>query len=279
MKRYFCCSVLLLLFFAKAGTAFDYSLVLQRNIAAEAVGSTTASEVEPTIHVTPNPVGLKQFVPNLGRNFVSVFSKQNIPPTLAGSLLTIGAHGFDDSVAKYFEGHQTLSAGDRIGDFLGGPEFMIPAVTTLLFVGHHYPETSKFRAMTYSLAQGYVLTMGMTYAIKYSVGRERPDGSNNQSFVSGHASSAFLWASVLGHYYGKKVYIPAYGIAIFIATSRLSDNVHWLSDVVGGATLGFVVGSTVSRRIDSLVRPGHFAFAPMVDPHGHGTGLSMTYDF
>ena len=36
------------------------------------------------------------------------------------------------------------------------------------------------------------------------------------------------------------------------------------------ATLGFIVGNVVSRRIDGLVRPNHFAFAPVLMHDGGG---------
>lgn len=233
----------------------------------------TPEITQPTSGV--NPVGLKSFPSNLGRNFIAIFSKQALEAAMAGSILTVAAHGFDDSIRKYYAGRQTVSTGEKIADVLGGPEFMVPAVTTMLLLGHHMQNT-KFKAMTYSLAQGYVLTVGLTYAIKVAVNRDRPNG-NPRSFVSGHASSSFLWASVLGHYYGKKVYLPVYGIAILIATSRVSDNVHWLSDVVGGATLGFIVGNVVSNRIDRLMRPSKYAFAPLITRDGGGLAVMINF--
>ena len=67
---------------------------------------------------------------------------------------------------EVFAGRQTLSTPEKVADILGGPEFMIPAVTTMLLLGHHMKNT-KFKAMTYSLAQGFVITGGLAVAIDF----------------------------------------------------------------------------------------------------------------
>ena len=70
------------------------------------------------------------------------------------------------------------------------------------------------------------------------VHRERPNGANDLSFPSGHASSAFATAGSLAYAYGWKVGVPAYLAATTISLSRVNENVHWMSDVVAGAALG-----------------------------------------
>ena len=57
----------------------------------------------------------------------------------------------------------------------------------------------------------------MVQALKYTVRRERPDGSNNKSFPSGHAASAFATATVLQRHYGWKVGAPAYALGSYVA--------------------------------------------------------------
>ena len=42
--------------------------------------------------------------------------------------------------------------------------------------------------------------------------------------------------------------IAAYAIAAYVAASRLSDNRHYLSDVVFGAAVGTIGGRTVTRH-------------------------------
>ncbi len=90
-------------------------------------------------------------------------------------------------------------------------------------------------------AAGNFGTVALTYALKYGVGRLRPDGQNRKSFPSGHASVAFATATMYQMWYGWKAGAPAYAFAMITAFQRLDDNQHWLSDVIMGAAIGIAV--------------------------------------
>jgi membrane-associated phospholipid phosphatase len=83
--------------------------------------------------------------------------------------------------------------------------------------------------------------------LKYSVQRERPDGSNQHSFPSGHTASAFATASVLQQSYGWKVGTVAYLVAGYVGSARMVHNRHYLSDVAFGAAIGIAGARTVMR--------------------------------
>jgi membrane-associated phospholipid phosphatase len=98
------------------------------------------------------------------------------------------------------------------------------------------------------------------------VQRERPDGSNNVSFPSGHAAGGFAVAGVLAHHYGWKAAIPAYLGAAYIAAARVHDNKHYLSDVTFGAAMGIAGARTVlfnagryGVRVSPALTPGGIA--------------------
>jgi membrane-associated phospholipid phosphatase len=289
MKRCFFYAFLALgIFLSKAGSAFDYSLVPVRNLSAEGLaniqpqglteGQAKTLENEMAMAASePNetlkPIGSGSFLGNLAGNFVGLFSMTNLPPLMAGSVMTGASHGFDQSVNDYILKHQQTAWGN-IGDFLGSPEFVIPVIGTFYMFGRHSQNT-KFRCMTYSLVQGYILVTGIDYVIKFGVGRERPDKSDHQSFVSGHAATSFMWAGILSHYYGHKAAYPAYLAAFFISIARLEGNVHWLSDILGGATVGYIIGNTVARRMDLLNPENRYSISPMVGPNGHGMGMAV----
>ena len=52
------------------------------------------------------------------------------------------------------------------------------------------------------LVRAQIVTQTLTQVLKYSGQRERPDGSNNKSFPSGHSSGSFATATVLQRHYG-----------------------------------------------------------------------------
>jgi len=85
-------------------------------------------------------------------------------------------------------------------------------------------------------------TAAFTYLLKWTVGRERPDGSDHESFPSGHTSASFALAASLDELYGHRVGLPAYLIAAAVAAQRIHGDKHWLTDVIAGAALGTVIG-------------------------------------
>jgi membrane-associated phospholipid phosphatase len=67
------------------------------------------------------------------------------------------------------------------------------------------------------------------------------------SFPAGHALDAFSLATVLAMQYRATVWVPilAYTVATGVGLSRVTENKHWLSDVLAGGVLGFLVGRMV----------------------------------
>ena len=71
-----------------------------------------------------------------------------------------------------------------------------------------------------------VSTIGMTYALKYLIKKERPDGSDKHSFPSMHTSVSFTGAAFIQRRYGWKWGIPAYAIASYVGWSRTYAKKH-----------------------------------------------------
>lgn len=118
------------------------------------------------------------------------------------------------------------------------------------------------------LVRSQLLAQGVTQAIKLSTRRTRPDGTA-LSFPSGHTASVFASATVLERHYGWKVGVPAYALATYVAASRLSENRHFLSDVIFGASIGIVAGRTVTIGHGA----SRFALMPLVTPGGAGVAF------
>ena len=93
--------------------------------------------------------------------------------------------------------------------------------------------------------------------VKSAFRRERPIQSGKRphnlrqpltsSFPSGHASAAFLAATLLSE--RSKVKPLWFGLATIVATSRIHVRIHHASDVVLGAGIGLTLGRLVRRVV------------------------------
>jgi membrane-associated phospholipid phosphatase len=144
-------------------------------------------------------------------------------------------------------------------------------------IGSHYSKDDRFRSFSYSLAQGTVIDQGFVQGMHFTIKRTRPDGKS-QSFPSGHASTSFMMATVAAHYYGKKAGIIGYSAATFIAVARARGNKHWASDLTAGATLGYIVGSSVCRRTGISMRVGKTVLLPALDFRNRSIRISLIAD-
>jgi membrane-associated phospholipid phosphatase len=217
---------------------------------------------------------LSAFPKNLGRSFVGVFSKDNLLPFLVGAGAT-ATSSLTDGRAQTFLRAQGDQLG-RVGGTAGG--FPVMASVTLgLFAAGQFSEPGSFRAATYDIAQAVIVDNVYTNLIKHAANRTRPDGSSNLSFPSGHTSSAFAMATVAQHHFGLKVGVPSYVAAGLIGASRIQSNKHYLSDVVAGATLGYIVGRTVVRENgEPLRQQTRVTLVPSTDARGTGVGAGVS---
>ena len=76
----------------------------------------------------------------------------------------------------------------------------------------------------------------------------RPFGD---SFPSGHALSSFTAATLLTRY-NKGYALGALPLAVLISLSRMYLNVHYPSDVIGGAAIGIAIGTAVDTADKKL---------------------------
>ena len=206
-------------------------------------------------------------------SFLTVKDNGNL--ALLGFGLGLSAVGLDDLDDAAFD----MLEGDKMGKFndgfhlIGSRSFLYPTLAGVFVVGKAVHDEG-IAGTAAEITQALLLTDLMVTAGKEGVRRTRPDGSDTNSFPSGHTAGMFAIARVLDGKHGSKVGIPAYVLAACVAVSRIDQRRHYLSDVIAGATLGIIMGNIVGQRsgwggLDVHVIPG---------PRG-GAGLGFAVGF
>jgi membrane-associated phospholipid phosphatase len=271
----------------KAGRAIKKSLAAASLTAAIVLGGgmkvAAQSSIEPEKPNAASEDGRRTFrrLPkNLGRGIAGVFHRDNLLPLFAGGVATGGASVLDQDMRDWInpepgEGWgQTLETG-------GGPVWSSVFVVSAFGAGR-ISRNARFRAASYDLLDAAVMNVVYFQTIKLAVQRQRPNGSNNQSFPSGHTSNAFALATVAERHYGWKIGVPAYLLAGAVGASRMKQDMHYFSDVVAGATLGYIVGRTVVRvnsrpLANGPVRGTFLNVAPILAPRTRGVRMSLSF--
>jgi membrane-associated phospholipid phosphatase len=134
-------------------------------------------------------------------------------------------------------------------------------------------KNKKMQTTTLLATQAYLTAGAVETAVKFLTGRQRPayyvaskpepepafhgpffkagvdahGNKINSSFPSGHTTVAFAAATVFAMEYKNTRWVPfvSYGAASLIGLSRITENKHWTTDVLVGATLGYLSGRQV----------------------------------
>ena len=136
-------------------------------------------------------------------------------------------------VSCFWLSGEVAEAGDGIqtsGDIL---QFVLPGAAAGLTLVHRDWDG----ALQFGESAG--VTLRTTYLLKYTVNETRPNGGS-QSFPSGHTSISFCSAEYMRKRYGLEWGIPAYGLASWVAYSRVEAGEHHPHDVIAGAAIGIV---------------------------------------
>lgn len=163
-----------------------------------------------------------------------------------GAVSVLSVHNsLDEQIQNNWKDHQQMSRPiSETGNFLGS------GVATALIIGSQYYWDDN-RNHWKSHARTFFWEVGFVEILKIVNARTRPDLSDTRSFPSGHTATAFATATALSYAYGWKAAALAYPLAALVATSRIADNKHWASDVVGGAFIGTLVARASFVETDS----------------------------
>lgn len=100
---------------------------------------------------------------------------------------------------------------------------------------------TDFANRTAIMIKAEIIMTAITLPLKKFTGVKRPDGTQRNSFPSGHTAQAFAAATFMSKEYGHKSIwysIGAYSVASTVGIMRVMNNRHWISDVLVGAGVG-----------------------------------------
>lgn len=211
--------------------------------------------------VQPNPSVWRDLFGATAGDIKKLPSRRTFGMLAIGAAAAIATRAADKGVSRSLSANKTLEEPLEPGAVLGSTPFQLSASLTTYALARltHHPRLTQVGA---DLVRAQLLAEGLTIGMKQSFRRQRPEGSGF-AFPSGHTTVSFASATVLQRHYGWKLGLPAYGIASYVALSRVQMRRHYLSDVAFGAALGIVAGRTVTI--------GHgptFAILPAPTPGG-----------
>ena len=122
-------------------------------------------------------------------------------------------------------------------------QYFGPAMTVGLKLGG-YEGRSDWSRLLASAAMSYGIMAALGNGIKYTAKEMRPDGSQANSWPSGHTATSFVGATLLHKEYGLTrspwFSVAGYGVATATGVMRVLNNRHWISDVMSGAGIGIM---------------------------------------
>lgn len=162
------------------------------------------------------------------------------------------------------------------------PAAMVYGLNAVGIKGKH-----NFNDRTIIYATSQLISAAFVVPLKHIVKEERPDGSNNLSFPSGHTTTAFSSAQFMFREYKDTNFwlsISGYSFAVFTGVYRTINNKHWVSDVVAGA--GFGILSTelaywLYPKINWLLTGKEKGTTTMIMPfyQNKGFGIGLVQNF
>jgi membrane-associated phospholipid phosphatase len=241
-------------------------------VLAAVLGAAPPARAQAATEPASSRCGAPPTVAGIARETVQDFGRLGSGGSLGllavGGVAALGAHSIDRDVSREFPG-MNLNSGFKPGAVIGSTPFQLGASIGTYALGRAFGNSCLARVGA-DLIQAQVMAETLTMIVKQATRRSRPEGTG-YSFPSGHTTVTFASATVLQRHFGWKVGLPAYGVATYVAASRVEMRRHFLSDVAFGAALGIASGRTVP-----IGHGQRLMISPMASPSGSGVGAGFT---
>jgi len=228
---------------------------------------------------------------------VSVLTERQKP----GNGMPLPPFNVDNDIAEVWssnDGKESFgSISPKYYPFLAGTSRLAGMIVLDAIGGQDYAPSSY--AKLFRFQQALYFNTVVTHIAKRNFNRHRPDGSDTQSFFSGHTSTAFATSTFL--YLEMRDFIdgqtlkgrdlpllsPAqwkiisfgvfYGWAAYVGYSRIHDNKHYLSDVLVGAASGSLVSYLLYPHNEKSASTSKMKFG--IAPMNGGAAGGWSYNF
>ncbi len=178
---------------------------------------------------------------------------------------------YDEEVSSYLAENNNAylySTGKYFFEPVGGGYASLPLLAISYVYGKN-KERNEFSDFAIQGTKAFLLSRTIAYIPKYMLHRERPYeqqeldknvwhgfsfNSENASFPSGHASSAFALAVVASKEFNDYPWVApvAYSFATISSFSRVYRSQHWASDMFVGCIIGLLTGYAINKMPDIL---------------------------
>ena len=190
------------------------------------------------------------------------------------SLLSLGI-GIEVSGKKEDLQRHFFNTDTKLDDYLQYSPLIALYSADFLGVGGRNTTWKKTKIIIISQLSNALITRG----IKEIFDHQRPNGGQ-LSFPSGHTSAAFVNAAILYEEYKHEnswLALSGYAMATATAVLRVSNDAHWLSDVLVGASIGIIIPKIVYSIDDNQnAKDKKLAFIPLWTG-GSRFGFSLIY--
>lgn len=201
-----------------------------------------------------------------------------LPTSLAVSGVIIKGTGYRESVQNWVQGSRWRT-NTKIDDYI---QYAPIAEMYIADICYSKSKNEVFQ-QTKNLAIAEIFTAIIVQTIKHTTNVKRPNG-HDFSFFSGHTSQSFTGATALYLEYrdtNPLLAFSGYGFSTATGILRVTNNKHWISDVIVGAGIG-MLSSRLTWYINPLknwkpFKSSKIAIYPYVNGLGSSAGLCMVF--
>ncbi len=212
-------------------------------------------------------------------NNKTVLKQSFIPVALISTGIILNGstfeHNLQNNIRNSFEDNFSVSIDNWL-PFIPATEIYIADFSGIISRNNRCNQTKY-------LFISNMFSLGITYGLKYLIGKRRPNNAK-YSFPSGHTAFAFTNATVLYNEFNTTSPVLAYSGYIFAITTgslRMMNNAHWFSDVLVGAGIGIIVTNLVyyykPLRNFHPFKKKHISLIPEID--NNNFRFYFTYNF